>query len=456
MPSPATEGARQDLGPIDRGYARLLEGDPRLALCWAGAASDQDRASAVALLLLGQSLLALGHRDLGILALRTSAGLASESGRLPVAIVCCHQLCSHGEDCSTLLDELAATYCEGSSRLLDHGGSPPRLPGLSGPPSVVEPWPQGTPDDALLRRAREAIGSAAKALDDDRAAGQKQVPRQGLLSRLDREGLRGMLEVLELALAPAGGTIIEQGTAGAEAFILARGEVEVWRRPRQPISSSPVVLARLGSGALFGEMALLSGALRAAMVTAARPSILLVARKQLLDDLVGRAPDVGAQFAKFCHGRMVENLVSTSPLLKAVAATERPRIIQRFQTRTFEQGEALIAQGEEPEGLHLIASGQVVVVRREDDDDEGTIVAELGVGDVVGEVSLVLRRPAGADVVAVMPTVTLHLPREQFLDMIRQHPALLSELYSLAVQRDEENTSIVARPTIELDEFVLV
>ena len=151
---------------------------------------------------------------------------------------------------------------------------------------------------------------------------------------------------------------------------------------------------------------------------------------------------------------MVENLMRTSPLLGAIAAEERPRIIGRFATRTFREGQSLITQGEEPEGLHLIASGEVVVMHRQ--DEQATVIAELGVGDIVGEVSLVLRRPAGADVVAMLPTVTLHLAREQFLELIHQHPRLLEQLYSLAVHRDQETHTIVARPSTELEDVVLV
>jgi CRP-like cAMP-binding protein len=89
-------------------------------------------------------------------------------------------------------------------------------------------------------------------------------------------------------------------------------------------------------------------------------------------------------------------------------------------------------------------------------ENEATVIAQLGVGQVVGEVSLVLRRPAGADVVATQPTVTLHLPRDRFLEVIDRHPVLLKELYSLAVQRDQKTSSVIARPSIELEDCVLI
>jgi cAMP-dependent protein kinase regulator len=64
----------------------------------------------------------------------------------------------------------------------------------------------------------------------------------------------------------------------------------------------------------------------------------------------------------------------------------------------------------------------------------------------------VLRRKANADVVAVHPTVTLHLPKEDFLGLIRDHPAILSGLYLCAVERDEETTSVLAGSTVALAE----
>jgi cAMP-dependent protein kinase regulator len=275
-----------------------------------------------------------------------------------------------------------------------------------------------------------------------------------LLTLLDRAGIRSVIEVLELVAADAGSTVIEQGAPGAEAFILARGEVEVWRRPRGSQPPTEQVLARLGVGALFGEMALLSGAPRAAMVTARRPALLLRARKEVLNNVVARQPEVGSAFAGFCHQRMVKNLLRISPLLGAVPPPERAALVNRFEMRSFQEDEALIVQGKEPEGLHLIASGEVVVMHRT--DSEATVIAHLGVGEVVGEVSLVLRRPAGAHVVAVQPTVTLHLPHERFLDVIDQHPAVLKELYALAVRREEQTHSIVARPSSELEDVVLI
>jgi CRP-like cAMP-binding protein len=152
---------------------------------------------------------------------------------------------------------------------------------------------------------------------------------------------------------------------------------------------------------------------------------------------------------------MVANLVRTSPVLIAVAPSERPALVERFETKIFEKGDKLIAAGEDTSGLHLIASGEIAVVG--DDGGEPFVISTLGPGDVVGEVALVLRRKANADVVAVHPTVTLHLPREHFLSLIQEHPGILLGLYTLAVERDEETSNVLANVTTSVaDDFVLV
>src|SRR5262249_21002209 len=136
---------------------------------------------------------------------------------------------------------------------------------------------------------------------------------------------------------------------------------------------------------------------------------------------------------------MVTNLVRTSPVLLAVDPQERTALVERFETRVYEKGEKLIEDATEAAGLHLIASGDVAVVGHE--GQEPIVLATLGPGETVGEVAMVLRRKANADVVAVHPTVTLFLPREEWVSLIEDHPAILHGLYLLAIRRDDETAS---------------
>ena len=152
---------------------------------------------------------------------------------------------------------------------------------------------------------------------------------------------------------------------------------------------------------------------------------------------------------------MLDNLIKTSPILRSVNPGERPDLVQRFAIRAFEPGDRLISQGKVTDGLFLVASGEVGIVHREP-NGESTVVARLGPGEVVGEVALVLRRPANASVIAQHPTVTLMLPRERFLEAVRAHPQVFVDLYELASLRDEETASVAGLETVDLDDSVLV
>ena len=115
-----------------------------------------------------------------------------------------------------------------------------------------------------------------------------------------------------------------------------------------------------------------------------------------------------------------------------------------------------LVQDEPSPGLHVRASGHVAVVRREAGDTEPLVLAQLGPGDVVGEVALVLRRRPGADVYAAEPVVTLFLPAGGFLGPIHDHPAMLAELYLLAAARDEETSNVISQEATAAEDFILV
>jgi cAMP-dependent protein kinase regulator len=428
--------------------ALALAGEKDTALRWAAAIVAADPETPSGLLLAGRLLADLGRLEGAREALEICLVRSIDAGQLPLAVAACSDLRTLGVDAKKHFDAIADAFAAGSPRLGEGGGHPPKLP----PVEEFHPLASVLTGPALLGKATEIVHAAKRALDQavsTRPEPPKIAP-QPLFSSIGRDGLRAMIEVFEVTTVPQGTVVIEEGTGGAEAYIVARGELEVKRTAHD----KSLVLARLTGGALFGEMSLLSRAPRAASVITCRPSILLVGRKDALDAVAEREPDVAVQLAAHCRRRMVQNLVRTSPILSAVRAEERPALVERFETRVYEKGDKLISEASEPTGLHLIASGEVAVVRTE--GGEPFVLATLGPGDIAGEVALVLRRPAVADVVAVHPTVTLHLTIDKFMSLIREHPTILVELYVLAVKRDDETSTIVAQETTSADDYILI
>ena len=95
-------------------------------------------------------------------------------------------------------------------------------------------------------------------------------------------------------------------------------------------------------------------------------------------------------------------------------------------------------------------------VTKKDADGDDLVLADLGPGDVVGEIGIVLRRPATASVRALSAAVTMELTRERFADAIRKHPTLLGELYQLATDRDEETRTVIGQEVLDIGNVVLL
>lgn len=447
---PDLPGSANSDSPLDRALALLLAGEREAALRWSAAVVKQDASVPSALILTCRLLADSGRTEAAIEGFELGIKRAIDSGNLPLAVAAVGDLRTLGHDVSKMLDEIAAAFCAGSPRLSDAAAPPP--PPL---PSTVEFQPLSSflTGPALLSKVTEIVHDASTEYETVADSEPPLVSPLPLFSSLERDGLRALIECFEMFTVPAGKEVIREGEEGAEAYIVARGELEVRRSDGD---EEDVTLARLANGALFGEMALLSRAPRAASVVACRPSILLLARRDALEAVAEKRPDVGVELAAHCRRRMVANLVRTSKVLLSVDPLERPALVERFETRVFEKGDKLIEEGKPASGLHLVASGEVAVIGHEE-GGEPFVIKTLGPGDVVGEVALVLRRDANADVVAVHPTVTLHLPSEDFVALIRQHPAILHGLYILAIERDDETSSVLATSTWSVsDEDVLL
>ncbi len=430
----------------------MLADEREAALRWSAAVVEQEEAVPSALVLTCRLLADFGRTEAAIEGFRLGLGRAIDSGNLPLAVAAIADLRKLGVDVDEAIDAVAAAFCAGSPRLTEAAPPPPPLPSFT----KFQPLSSFLTGPALLSKATQIVHQAKNKYESDDGA-EAQIAPMPLFSALEKEGLRALITAFEMITVPAGQHVIEQGEEGAEAYIVARGELEVRRESEDADDGPPsaMTLARLTNGALFGEMALLSRAPRAASVVACRPSILLVARRDALEAVAEKRPEVGIELAAHCRRRMVANLVRTSPVLLGVDPQERPALVERFETKVFEKGEKLIIEGREPTGLHLVASGDVAVVGHE--GGEPFVISTLGVGDVVGEVALVLRRKANADVVAVHPTVTLFLPRDEFVSLVREHPAILQSLYLLAIDRDEETSSVMSVSSVNIaEDYVLI
>ncbi len=100
-------------------------------------------------------------------------------------------------------------------------------------------------------------------------------------------------------------------------------------------------------------------------------------------------------------------------------------------------GRKVLERGKPNAHLWIVVSGSCEV------RDGATVLATLGAGAGVGEMSLLNSAPAVADVIAITPTALLRLSRDRFREVADRYPDVLAELRRIADERAAANASMV-------------
>ena len=266
------------------------------------------------------------------------------------------------------------------------------------------------------------------------------LPSIPLFSDLEPAAFVELLQRCTLRRYQPGEIVLRQGEPGRSFFVVSSGTVRVRRLER---AGELLELARLQEGAFFGEMALLSEAPRSASVEAEGPVELLEFPAEVLRRLMADHPSARRAVERFTRSRLLSSVMAASPLFRPFDAENRRVLIERFRTREVATGERVLREGEAGDGLYVVMQGQFEV-RRSGPDGPGTIVlSALREGDVFGEISLLTRSAATADVVAKGPARVLRLPRQIFDEVILTHPQILELVARLSEERMQTNEALL-------------
>ncbi len=118
-------------------------------------------------------------------------------------------------------------------------------------------------------------------------------------------------------------------------------------------------------------------------------------------------------------------------------------ISRTLRSRKFRRGEVLFHEGDPGDALFIVASGSVKVVVPSDEGEEA-ILATLGRGDSLGELSLLDGAPRSASAIAIEPVEALTLPRAQFVSLLATDEALRNALLAQLAREVRRLTTHVA------------
>lgn len=223
-----------------------------------------------------------------------------------------------------------------------------------------------------------------------------------LFRNLDDEQEADVLAAMKEVKVDAGEVVIEQGAAGDFFYIVENGRLDVFvnkegqvldleKGDRQGLGKK---VAECSEGSSFGELALMHNAPRAASIISLTPCTLWaldrVSFRTILLDHTSR------------KRRLYESFLSEVPILASLQPQERAKIADVLESRTYNEGEDVIRQGDAGDEFFLIESGNAMAIKT-DEDGNASVVKHLGQGEYFGELALLNRRTRAATIRAEGP-----------------------------------------------------
>ncbi|KAL1931213.1 hypothetical protein VTP01DRAFT_10350 [Rhizomucor pusillus] len=250
-----------------------------------------------------------------------------------------------------------------------------------------------------------------------------------LFRNLDEEQYHDVVNAMSEKRVAAGQTIIEQGGVGDYFYVVESGTFDCYiSKGGEP----PNKVTSYEAGGSFGELALMYNAPRAATIVATSDAVLWA-----LDRVTFRTILMENTSRK---RRMYESFLEEVPLLKSLESYERHKIADALESVYFEDGQAVVTQGDIGDRFYIIEAGQAAVYKTDLDGMRQEVNA-LGRGSYFGELALLNDTPRAATVVAQGRLKCATLGKKAFTRLLGPVLEILkrnSENYHAIINQQEE------------------
>ena len=203
----------------------------------------------------------------------------------------------------------------------------------------------------------------------------------------------------------AGQYLYRQGADAGKFFILESGEAEVFVKSGE---DDPVLVLtyRDGSGAAFGEQALMYNAPRNSSVKAKHECRVWELTREAYKAVLNITTP--AKYEEYLE------LLGRVKILSTLTNQEKERVVDAMKEETFNAGQVIVRQGDRGKKLFIILKGQVVCTQQATPADPPREVLSLSDGGYFGEIALLTNRPRQATVQAMEQTTCITVERAAF------------------------------------------
>jgi thioredoxin reductase (NADPH) len=235
-----------------------------------------------------------------------------------------------------------------------------------------------------------------------------------LFRGLGQDEKKALFARVHVSKHPAGSTIFLRGSPGDSIMAILAGSVRI---SVPTTDGHPLVLALMGTGDVFGEIAVLDGKERTTDAIAITDcSLATLARSDILSFLQTHPAAWMNIVGILCERlrKLNEHVADLGlPQLFLVLDPAEIERVRRFaEHRHYAPGEALFRIGEAGHGLFVVLSGKVDLVRQ-DEMGESKRYLSFGPGGVIGEMAQLAGRPTLVDGYAQGPVDVLAIPPDR-------------------------------------------
>ena len=110
-------------------------------------------------------------------------------------------------------------------------------------------------------------------------------------------------------------------------------------------------------------------------------------------------------------------ILASASFFSSISQAELAQLLSKSAEETYEGGDEIVIQGEYADSTYVVLSGQVRVVQSLSDTTD-VCVAELGPGEVFGELGVLRSRPRNATVLTLKRTRCVRIPAARFLAIL--------------------------------------
>jgi len=319
---------------------------------------------------------------------------------------------------------------------------------------LIEPSSPSQNSEFSLKRKRDRSDQEivrTEAWEEVQPRKQIAAPRTELFSELSQEEFLDVVERINHIEFPAGSLIIREGELGDSIFIIASGEVSIFRNDKR---GNEMWITNLEEGSFFGEFGFFAESRRHASVRAVTDTILLELTTKDIAMIVDKHPRVTQIMFEFYKRRVLDNLVAISPMFSVLNREERLELVDSFVPRSFKQGSVIMKEGHPGDDMYFIQKGQVKAsVTREGKE---IMIATLAAGDFFGEYATI----TGKNRIATIETMTdvnlARLHRETVKKIVVVHPEIKDVLRKYIKERVQMVLSTIAQYKHRKDESGMI